>query len=120
MYATHVLGATKNDSPRLDGFHVLQEFMDVFPDEIPRIPPKSDINFIFELMPGAAPVSQTPCKMSIPEILELKMQLQELWEKRYIRQSVSPWGAPFMFGKKKDGTLWLCIDYRHLNKVTVK
>ena len=50
----------------------------------------------------------------------MKMQLQELWEKRYIRQSVSPWGAPFMFGKKKDGTLWLCIDYRQLSKVKVK
>ena len=65
-------------------------------------------------------MSRTSCRMSIPEILELKMQLQELWEKRYIKQSVSPWGAPFMFGKKKYGTLWLCIDYRQLSKVTVK
>ena len=65
-------------------------------------------------------MSQTPCRMNIPEMLELKMQLQELLEKKYIRPSVSLWGALVLFVKKKDGTLWLCIDYRQLNKVTVK
>ena len=69
---------------------MLQEFRNVFPDKIPRIPPK-DINLTFELVPGTARVSQTPCRMSIPEILELKMQLQELWEKKHTRPSVSSW-----------------------------
>ena len=79
--------------------------MDVFLDEISGIPPKKDINLTFYLVPGAAPVSQTPCRMNILEMLELKMQLQELLEKKYIKPSVSPWGAPAMCLKKKDGTL---------------
>ena len=65
-------------------------------------------------------MSKTPYRMITPEILELKMKLQELLEKKYIRPSVSPWGAPVLFVKKKYGTLRLCIDYRQLNKVTVK
>ena len=65
-------------------------------------------------------MSKAPYRMSTPEMLELKMQLRELLEKKYIRPSVSPWGAPVLFVKKKDGTLRLCIDYRQLNKVTVK
>ena len=65
-------------------------------------------------------MSKTPCRMSTPEMLELKMQLQELLEKKYIRSSVSPWGAPVLFVNKKDGRLRLCIDYIQLNKVTVK
>ena len=84
----------------------------LFPDEIPGLPPKRDIDFTIELVPGAAPVSKAPYRMSTPEMLELKMQLQELLEKNYIRPSVSPWGAPVLFVKKKDGTLRLCIDYR--------
>ena len=71
-------------------------------------------------MPGVAPVSKTPYQMSTPKMLELKMQLQDLLEKKYIRPSVSPWGARVLFVKKKDVTLRLCIDYRKLNKVTVK
>ena len=90
---------------------MLQEFRDVFPDEIPGLPPKRDIDFTIELVPGAAPVSKAPYRMSIPEMLELKMQLQELLEKKYTRPSVSPWGALVLFIKKKDGTLRLCIDY---------
>ena len=66
LYSSHVLGAIENDTPRLEEFHVLQQFRDVYRDEIPRIPPKSDINFTFEPVLGATPVSQTPCRMSIP------------------------------------------------------
>ena len=84
----------------------------MFPDEIPRLPPKRDIDFTIELVPEAAPVSKAPYRMSTPEMLELKMQLQELLEKKYIRLSVSPWGVPVLFVKKKDGTLRFCIDYK--------
>ena len=99
---------------------MLQEFKDVFPDDILGLPPKRDIDFTIELLPGAAPMSKTPYRMSTTEMLELKMKLQELLEKKYIQLSVSPWGALVLFVKKKCGTLRLCIDYRKLNKVTVK
>ena len=69
---------------------MLQEFRDVFPNEIPGLPPKQDIDFKIELVPGVALVSKTPYRMSTPEILELNMQLQELLEKKYINPSVSP------------------------------
>ena len=92
-----------------------------FPDEIPGIPTKRDIDFTIELVPRvAAPLSKTHYRMNTPELLELKMQLQELLENKYIRPSVSPWGAPVLFVKNKYGTLNLCIDYKQMNKVTVK
>ena len=104
MYAAHILEATENETPRLEDFHVLQEFMDVFPNEISGLPPKRDIDFIIEVVLGEAPVSKIPYRMSTPEMLELKMQLQDLLEKKYIRPSVSPWGEPVLYVKKKDGT----------------
>ena len=81
VYVAHVLEATENDTPRLEGFHVLQEFRDVFPDEILGLPSNRDIDFTIELVPGAALVSKTPYRMSTPKMLELKMQLPELLEK---------------------------------------
>ena len=120
MYATQILEETGDETLRLEDYQVLQEFKDVFPDEIPGLPPKWNIDFTIELVPGATAVSKTPCRMSTPEMIELKMQQQELLEKNYIRSSVSPWGATVLFVKNKDGTLRLCTDYRQLNKVTVK
>jgi hypothetical protein len=79
-----------------------------------------DIDFSINLMPGATPVSKDPYIMSTPRLKELQLQLEELLKKGYIRPSVSPWGAPVLFVKKKDGTLRLCIDFQQLNKVTVK
>ena len=73
MYATHVLEATENETPRFEEFHVLQKFRDVFPDEIPGLPRKRDIDFTIELVLGAAPISKTPYIMSTPEMLELEM-----------------------------------------------
>jgi hypothetical protein len=119
LYAAHVEEPEKTKGPSLEYFSVLQEFEYVF-QEIPGFPPKREIDFSIDLVPGASPVSKTPYIMSTPELKELQMQLEELLKKGYIRPSVSPWGAPILFVKKKDGTLRLCIDFRQLNKATVK
>jgi hypothetical protein len=89
-------------------------------DEIPKLPPRRDIDFSIDLLPGSTPISKEPYQMSLPELIELKIQLQELLDKEYIKPSVSPWGALVLFVKKKDGTLRLCIDYKQLNKVSIK
>ena len=81
LYAAHILEATEDETPRLEDYHVLQEFRDVFPYEIPRLPPKRNIDFTIELVPGVAPVSKNPYRMSTLEMLELNMQLLE---KKYI------------------------------------
>eukprot|EP00253_Pinus_taeda_P002210 PITA_02210 len=121
IYAIQVGYANQKDkTAMLDNIPVVQDFADVFPEEVPGLPPKRDVDFTIELIPGAAPVSRAPYRMSVPELTELKMQLQELLDKNCIRPSVSPWGAPVLFVKKKDGTFWMCIDYRQLNKLTIK
>ena len=94
--------------------------MDVFPEEIPRLPPKRDLDFMIELIPRVVPDSKDPYRMNILELNELKLQLQELIDKNYVRPSVSPLGAPILFIKKKDGTLRLCIYYHQLNQMTIK
>jgi hypothetical protein len=91
-----------------------------FLEEVPGLSWRRDIDFLIELAPGVVSVSRTPYRMSTPELVKLKLQLKEMMDKGYIRPSVSPWGAPVLFLKKKDGTLRLCIDYRQLNKVTIK
>ena len=98
---------------------VVREFKDVFQD-ISRLPPKREIDFCIELVPGTSLISKTPYRMAPTEMLELKSQVQELEDLGFIRLSTSPWGAPVLFVKKKDGSLHLCIDYRELNKVTIK
>jgi len=92
----------------------------VFPEEVPGLPLRRDIEFSKELSPGVVLVSRTPYKMSTLKLVEIKLQLKEMMDKGYIQPNMSPWGALVLFMKKKDGTLRLCIDYRKLNKVTIK
>ncbi|XP_070010710.1 uncharacterized protein [Nicotiana sylvestris] len=99
---------------------VVNEFPDVFPDELPRIPPDREIDFGIDMIPGTQPISILPYRMEPVELKELKEQLKDLLEKGFIRPSVSPWGAPVLFVRKKHGSLRMCIDYRQLNKVTIK
>ena len=96
------------------------EYVDVFPDELPGLPPQRVVDFGIELHPGTSPISMTPPRMAPVELQELRVQLQELLDKGFIRPSTSPLGAPVLFAKKKNKTLRLCIDYRKLNRVTIK
>jgi hypothetical protein len=105
---------------QLEEIPVVREFADVFPDELPCMPPDRDVEFVIELQPGTAPISKRPYRMPPKELAELKTQLQELLDKGYIRPSSSPWGCPALFLNKKDGSLRLCVDYRPLNVVTIK
>jgi hypothetical protein len=98
---------------------VVCEYADVFPDELPGMPPDRDIEFAIELQPGTTPISKRPYRMPPDELAELKKQLQELLDKGFIHPSTSPWGCPALF-MKKDESLRLCIDYRPLNAVTIK
>ena len=88
------------------------DYEDVFPDELSRLPPQRDVDFTIELHPGTSLISMTPHRMTPTELQELKVQLHELLDKVFIRPSTSPWGVLVLFAKKKDKTLWLCIDYR--------
>ena len=106
--------------PDLDLPRVVHEYEDVFPDELPGLPPQRVVDFGIELHPGTSPISMTPHRMAPVELQELRVQLQELLDKGFIRLSTSPWGAPVLVAEKKDKTLRLCIDYRQLNSVTVK
>jgi hypothetical protein len=99
---------------------VVCEYADVFPDELPGMPPDRDIEFAIELQPGTTPISKRPYRMPPAKLAELKKQLQELLDKGFIRPSTSPWECPTLFVKKKDESLRLCIDYRPLNAVTIK
>ncbi|EOX93994.1 DNA/RNA polymerases superfamily protein [Theobroma cacao] len=118
-YLAYVID-TSNGEPKLEDIPIVSEFSDVFPDDLPGLPPDRELEFPIDLLPGTAPISIPPYRMAPAELKELKVQLQDLVDKGFIRSSISPWGAPVLFVKKKDGTLRLCIDYRQLNRVTIK
>ena len=111
---------TKKAEPSSSDIPIVSDYPDVFSEELPGLPPHREIEFAIDVVPGATPVSITPYRMALVELKELKLQLQELLEKGFIHPSVSPWGASVLFVKKKEGTLRLCVDYRQLNKMTVK
>ncbi|GJS54853.1 putative reverse transcriptase domain-containing protein [Tanacetum coccineum] len=110
----------KSDEKRLEDIPVVKEFSDVFPEDLPGLPPVRQVEFQIDLIPGAAPVARTPYRLAPSEMQELSNQLQELADRGFIRPSTSPWGAPVLFVKKKDGSFRMCIDYRELNKLTIK
>ncbi|GJX44809.1 putative reverse transcriptase domain-containing protein [Tanacetum coccineum] len=99
---------------------IVQYFLEVFPEDLPGLPPARPVEFQIDLIPGAAPVARAPYRLAPSEIKELSEQLQELSYKGFIRPSSSPWGSPVLFIKKKDGLFRMCIDYWELNKLTVK
>jgi hypothetical protein len=104
----------------LNEIRIAQEYPDIFPVDLPGMPPDCDIEFIIELLPRMPPISKRPYKMPINELVELKKQIAELQSKGFIRPSSSPWGAPVLFMEKKDRTQQMCVDYRSLNDVTIK
>ncbi|GJR93312.1 putative reverse transcriptase domain-containing protein [Tanacetum coccineum] len=99
---------------------IVRDFPEVFPEDLPRLPPTRQVEFQIDLLPRVAPVARAPYRLAPSELQELSTQLQELSDKGFIRPSSSPWGAPTLFVKKKDGSFRMCIDYRKLNKLTVK
>ncbi|XP_071705189.1 uncharacterized protein [Rutidosis leptorrhynchoides] len=99
---------------------VARDFPEVFPEELPGLPPFRSVEFQIDLVPGAAPVARAPYRLAPSELKELQSQLKELLDRGFIRPSTSPWGAPILFVKKKDGSFRMCIDYRELNKLTIK
>ncbi|RVX20828.1 Transposon Ty3-I Gag-Pol polyprotein [Vitis vinifera] len=105
---------------KLDDIPIVRDYLDVFPEDLPGLPPEREVEFTINVAPGTTPISKAPYRMTPLELKELKIQLQELLDKGFIRPSVSPWGAPVLFVKKKDGSMRLCIDYRELNKVTLR
>jgi hypothetical protein len=99
---------------------VIDEFPDVFPDDLPGMPPDQDIEFLIKLLPRTAPIAKQPYRMGVDELEELKKQIKELQDKCFIHPSSSPWGALVIFVDKKDGGQRMCVDYRSLNEVTIK
>jgi hypothetical protein len=104
----------------LEQIPVIKEYTDIFPEELPGLPPNRDIEFVIDLSPETVPIAKRPYRMAAIELAELKKQLSELEQKGYVRPSSSLWGAPVLFVKKKDGSMRLCVDYRALNEVTIK
>ncbi|GKF69353.1 putative reverse transcriptase domain-containing protein, partial [Tanacetum coccineum] len=110
----------KSEKKRLEDVPIVQNLPEVFPKDLSGLPPTRQVEFQIDLVPGTAPVALAPYRLAPSEMKELSEQLKELSDKGFIRPSSSPWGAPVLFVKKKDGSFRMCIDYQELNKLTVK
>nr|GEU80209.1 putative reverse transcriptase domain-containing protein [Tanacetum cinerariifolium] len=110
----------KSEGKKLKDVPIVQDFPEVFPEDLSGLPPARPVEFQIDLIPGAAPLARAPYRLAPSEMKELSKQLKELSDKGFIRPSFSPWGAPVMFIKKKDWSFKICIDYHELNKLTVK
>ncbi|KAH0784257.1 hypothetical protein KY290_003855 [Solanum tuberosum] len=119
-YHTFRVMDIESETPSLDSVPVVSEFLEVFPGDFLGIPPEREIDFGIEFLPYTQPISIPPYRMAPAELKELKEQLNDLLDKCSIQASISPWGAPVLFVRKKDGSLRICIDYRQLYKVTIK
>ncbi|KAJ9536388.1 hypothetical protein OSB04_un000448 [Centaurea solstitialis] len=105
---------------QIQNFPVVRDYLEVFPEELPELPPHRQVEFHIDLVQGTAPVAKSLYRLAPSEVQEFSDHLQELLDKGFIRPSSSPWGAPVLFVKKKDGSLRMCIDFRELNKITIK
>ncbi|GKF39741.1 hypothetical protein Tco_0119802 [Tanacetum coccineum] len=110
----------KSKGKQLKDVSIVRDFPEVFPEDLTGLPPARPVEFHIDLIPGATPVAQASYRLALSKMKEMSEQLQELSDKGFIRPSSSPWGAPILFVKKKDGSFRMCIDYRELNKLIVK
>ncbi|GJW54241.1 putative reverse transcriptase domain-containing protein [Tanacetum coccineum] len=110
----------KLEEKQLEDVPIVRDFLEVFPEDFPGLPQMRQVEFQFDLVPGATPMVRAPYRLASTELQELSTQLQELSDKGFIRPSSLFWGAPVLFVKKKDGSFQMCIDYRELNKLTIK
>nr|GFA03220.1 putative reverse transcriptase domain-containing protein [Tanacetum cinerariifolium] len=114
------LKTMKVNELKLEDIPVVREFPDVFLEDLLGLPPSREVEFRIDLIHGAMPIAKSPYRLAPTEMQELANQLKELQDKDFIRPSSSPWGAPVLFVKKKDGSFRMCIDYRELHKLTIK
>jgi hypothetical protein len=119
VYLAYVIAKLENEV-KLENISIVRDYLDVFTEVYSGLPPNREIEFTIDLVPGTQPIHKAPYRMAPTELKELKEQLEELLDRGFIRPSVSPWGAPVLFVKKKDGSMRLCIDYRELNRVTIR
>jgi hypothetical protein len=119
-FLAFIVTPTKQGKKNLEDIPMVCEYLDVFSLDYSGLPPRKEVEFGIECVLGTNPISKAPHRMASPKLKELKEQLQELLDKGFVRPSISPWGAPVSFVKKKDGSMRMCIDYQELNKVTIK